>query len=481
MSAFSIRYIAVLLRGSSFVQIIVYFYYPLFCEKPMNKKRMRILKEGVLNYGPVALWMSRDQRANNNFALLFAQEMAIKLKAPLAVLFCLVPEFQGATMRQYGFMLKGLKETDENLVKKGIPFFLVTGSPEEEIPNFIKKYRISLLIKDFDPLRIKKDWTESVARKIDIPFYEVDAHNIVPCWIASQKQEFGAHTLRPKIKHALTEFLEEYHQLRKHPIPWKEIIIKPDWSKSLKTLDVDNIPEIEWIKPGEKAAHKVLKDFLEKKLSSYDMKRNDPAADGQSNLSPYLHFGQISAQRVALEVLKSNIDKKLREVFLEELIIRRELADNFCFYNPNYDNFEGFPDWAKKTLNRHRRDKRQYIYTLEEFENARTHDDLWNAAQMEMVKRGKMHGYMRMYWAKKIFEWTESPEDAMEIATYLNDRYELDGRDPNGYVGIAWSIGGVHDRAWNERPVFGKIRYMSYNGCKSKFNIKKYIAYVQSI
>ena len=164
-----------------------------------------------------------------------------------------------------------------------------------------------------------------------------------------------------------------------------------------------------------------------------------------------------------------------REAFLEELIVRRELADNFCFYQPNYDTFAGFPAWAQKTLNQHRRDRREKLYTAEELESGRTHDELWNAAQRHMVQRGKMHGYMRMYWAKKILEWTASPEEAQAVAIYLNDRYELDGRDPNGYAGIAWSIGGVHDRAWFERPVFGKIRYMSYNGCRSKFKVEAYI------
>jgi deoxyribodipyrimidine photo-lyase len=157
------------------------------------------------------------------------------------------------------------------------------------------------------------------------------------------------------------------------------------------------------------------------------------------------------------------------------MIIRRELSDNFCYFNKNYDSFEGFHPWAQESLNLHRKDKRDYIYTLDEFEHARTHDDLWNAAQLEMVNKGKMHGYMRMYWAKKILEWTKSPEDAMRTAIYLNDKYELDGRDPNGYTGISWSIGGVHDRPWFERPVYGKIRYMNYNGCAKKFDVKKYV------
>jgi deoxyribodipyrimidine photo-lyase len=446
----------------------------------MNIKRVRILKEGVNKTGAVVLWMSRDQRVNDNWALLFAQELALKKKVPLAVVFCIVPDFLGATKRQYIFMLKGLQEVEQNLQKKNIPFFLLSGSPGEELPHFIRENNISVLVKDFDPLKIKSAWAESVKRAINIPFYEVDAHNIVPCWIASPKQEFGAYTLRPKIYRMLPEFLEKYPRLRKHPFQWGKGNKNTNWVERLRILKLDAVSELNWIKPGEKASFKVLKYLIDRKLSSYNTERNDPTKNGQSNLSPYLHFGQISAQRVALEVSLSDTDKKSREAFLEELIVRRELADNYCFYNRNYDNFSGLPEWAKKTMNEHRKDLREYVYTRDQFENAETHDDLWNAAQMEMVKRGKMHGYMRMYWAKKILEWTESPEKAMEIAIYLNDRYELDGRDPNGYTGIAWSIGGVHDRAWGERSVFGKIRYMSYNGCKSKFDVKKYIQSTKS-
>ncbi|MFB0561950.1 MAG: deoxyribodipyrimidine photo-lyase [Candidatus Lokiarchaeia archaeon] len=442
----------------------------------MNQKRLRVLKEAERKAGPVAYCMSRDQRVQDNWALLFAQEQALRSKAPLAVVFCLVPKFLEATIRHYGFMLKGLQELERNSIEKNIQFYLLTGSPEEEIPKFVAEYGIGVLISDFSPLKITRDWKKSVVEKIDVPFYEVDTHNIVPCWMASPKQEYGAYTIRPKINRALPEFLEEFPNLRKHPIPWKYEAESTDWNKIIKNLRVDqSVMEVDWINSGEKAARRALSNFLENKLSVYDEQRNDPTMDGQSNLSPYLHFGQISAQRVALEVQKSGAYKKSKEAFLEELIVRRELSDNFCFYNSNYDSFEGFPDWAKKTLNEHRRDPREYIYSLKEFERAQTHDDLWNAAQMEMVRKGKMHGYMRMYWAKKILEWTESPEEALKIAIHLNDRYELDGRDPNGYVGAAWSIGGVHDRAWKEREIFGKIRYMSYNGMKSKFNIKAYI------
>jgi deoxyribodipyrimidine photo-lyase len=442
----------------------------------MNRKRVRILKEGKKKDSPVVYWMSRDQRVNDNWALLFSQEMALKNKAPLAVVFCLVPRFLGATKRQYGFMLKGLQEVEQDLAQMSIPFYLLTGSPKEEIPKYVAKYAIGALVTDFDPLRIKKGWKEGVSDKIGIPFYEVDAHNIVPCRIASPKQEYGAYTFRPKIKRALPEFLQDFPAPQKHPISQQGKIAETDWNSIMKTTQVDHsVLEVDWIKPGEKAAKQALREFLGNRLALYDELRNDPSKDGQSNLSPYLHFGHISAQRVALEVLKSDVNIKSQEAFLEELIVRRELSDNFCFYNPNYDSFDGFPDWAKRTLNEHRGDKREYIYSLERFEEAQTHDDLWNAAQKEMVHTGKMHGYMRMYWAKKILEWTESPEKALEIAIYLNDRYELDGRDPNGYVGIAWSIGGVHDRAWMDRKILGKIRYMSYNGCKSKFSVEDYI------
>ena len=448
----------------------------------VDKRRIRTLKESDGRRGPIVLWMSRDQRTNDNWALLFAQELAIKQKTPLAVIFCLVPRFLNATIRQYGFMIKGLQEVERNLRKKNIPFFLLTGFPEIEIPWFINRCKIGTIVADFSPLRINKGWKESVIRNIDIPFHEVDAHNIVPCWTSSSKQEYSARTLRPKLHRLLPEFLNDFLSLKRHPYNWEEKISVIDWRKSLKTLDVDlTIQEVDRIKPGENEAYRTMQKFLKNKLYLYDKQRNDPVVDGQSNLSPYLHFGQISSQRIVLEAFKSSADNKSRDAFLEELIVRKELSDNFCFYNGNYDNVEGFPAWAKETLNEHRHDKRKNLYKLEQFENAMTHDELWNAAQMEMVKKGKMHGYMRMYWAKKILEWTESPEHAMKIAIYLNDRYELDGRDPNGYAGIAWSIGGVHDRAWNSRPFFGKIRYMSYNGCKAKFDTKKYIEYVQSL
>lgn len=437
---------------------------------------MRILKKGETGDGPVVCWMSRDQRARDNWALLYSQELALKLKRPFGVVFCLAPHFLGATVRQYSFMLGGLQETEKNLMGKNIPFFLLKGSPEEEIPKFLKSLKAGSLVTDFDPLKVKRKWKEKIVSGVNISVHEVDAHNIVPCWRASPKQEFAAYTFRPKVKKLLPDYLGSIPSLRKHPISWKGEIGKTDWEGAQKGLKIDrSVKEVEWIKPGEKAAHDVLRHFVRHKLLYYAERRNDPKQDILSNLSPYLHFGQISAQRVALEVRKASAPAEDRAAFLEELIVRRELSDNFCFYNSHYDSFEGFPGWARKTLDERRGDKRDYIYSLKQFESGQTHDDLWNAAQMEMVKTGKMFGYMRMYWAKKILEWAKNPEEALKMAIVLNDKYELDGRDPNGYTGVAWSIGGVHDRAWFPRPVFGKIRYMSYNGARAKFDIKAYI------
>jgi len=442
----------------------------------VDPRRARVLKQGSIGRGPVVYWMSRDQRVNDNWALLFAQELALERKVSLGVVFCLAPSFLNATLRQYGFMLKGLRAVENRLAELNIPFFLLIGPPEQKLPAFLAKHQTGELVTDFDPLRLKRQWKKEVAALVNSIIYEVDARNIVPCWEASNKKEYAAYTLRPKIHRILPEFLKDFPLAQKHPFPWPKKVKKTNWDEAETSLKIDrSVPEVDWLVPGEKAAAATLDDFLTRKLSAYASRRNDPTEDGVSNLSPYLHFGQISAQRVALEVQKKKVSKESKDGFLEELIVRRELSDNFCFYNQDYDRFAGFPEWAQKTLNEHRGDQREYLYSLEQFEAGKTHDDLWNAAQMEMVHRGKMHGYLRMYWAKKILEWTASPEEVLEVAILLNDKYELDGRDTNGYVGIAWSVGGVHDRAWKERPIFGKIRYMSYGGCKRKFKVKTYI------
>ncbi|NIP43107.1 MAG: deoxyribodipyrimidine photo-lyase [candidate division Zixibacteria bacterium] len=446
----------------------------------IDDRRIRVLAKGDYEKGPIIYWMSRDQRVDDNWALLFARQLAVEYKAPLAVAFCMVPEYLDATMRHYGFMMRGLQEVENNLRKKNIPFFLLLGEPKEALTEFLEKQKAGALITDFNPLKINRKWYGDIAERIKIPFYQVDAHNIIPAWEVSDKAEYSAYLFRKRVDEMLDDFLVEFPNLKKHKFGWDGRTPKVDWEKARKSLKVDTkVGEVDGIRPGYTAGMDQFEEFINKRLTNYTNKRNDPTEDYQSGLSPYLHFGQISAQRVVLETLKASPGSKSQESFFNEVIIWRELADNYCFYNYNYDNIDGFPNWARQTLDEHRNDFREYMYSPEQFENAETHDELWNAAQMEMVKTGKMHGYMRMYWAKKILEWTPAPEQAQDIAIYLNDRYELDGRDPNGYAGIAWSIGGVHDRPWFEREIFGKIRFMSYNGCKKKFDVDAYIEKVK--
>lgn len=441
----------------------------------INEKRVRLLQKGKDKTGPVIYWMSRDQRAEDNWALLFARQQSEKLKSPLVVVFTLATKFLEAGLRQYDFMLKGLQATSHALASKNIPFHILTGAPEKTLPEFLKQIGASILVSDFDPLKIKRIWKRDVAKAIDIPFYEVDAHNIVPAFYVSQKKEFAAHTIRPKIHKLLPEFMDEFPPLKK--MKNNSLAAETDFQKIFSRFEVDgSILPLNNFAAGSEAANQTLNRFLKQNLPRYNLERNDPNAGAVSNLSPYLHFGQLSAQRAALLAQQFFPNDENARAFLEELIVRRELSDNFCYYNQNYDSFEGFDDWAKKTLELHRKDEREIVYSLQQFENAKTHEALWNAAQTQLVSEGKIHGYMRMYWAKKILEWSEAPEEALRISIYLNDKYALDGRDANGYVGCAWSVGGVHDRAWSERAVFGKIRYMNFNGCKRKFNVEKYIA-----
>ncbi len=440
-------------------------------------RRYRALNNISPAVGPIVCWLSRDQRAQDNWALLSAQALAQKNKQPLIVIFCLVPSFLGATARAYDFMLSGLQSLEKDLRALNIPFHVLSGEVDLMVPKFCKDVKAGALFSDFSPLLIAKKWKREVNNKIKCAFYEVDAHNIVPTWLASPKQEFGAYTIRPKIKKLLPEFLQEFPKLKKQAIFPVLKHSKNNWLKLRQSLDINEsvLPVSNYIS-GEKAAQKSMQDFIKQRLTGYNLNRNNPVTDGQSGLSPYLHFGQLSAQRLALAVQTAKAPKADIEAFLEELIIRRELADNFCFYNDNYLLAKGFPAWAKKSILKHAGDKRDYLYSLKKLEAAETHDLLWNAAQREMKLSGKMHGYLRMYWAKKILEWTPDAKTALKYAIFLNDKYSLDGRDPNGYAGIAWSIGGTHDRAWFERPIFGQIRYMNDNGCKRKFDVPAYIS-----
>jgi deoxyribodipyrimidine photo-lyase len=442
--------------------------------------------------GFVLYWMQAAQRAEYNHALEHAVRMANERDKPVAAAFSLTDDFPEANLRHYAFMLEGLKETQAALAKRGIQLVILRGSPEQTIPNFAKQ--ADAVVTDDGYLRIQVQWRRQVAERCDCRVTEVTTNVIVPVETASEKENFSAGTLRPRIHKQLDKFLVPLkHTKPKHRITGilpvqqglndsttiSKAIHGQDARDTLKQLNIDcNVQPSPFYTGGTSQAEKRLKKFIREKLNDYDTKRNDPLEDCQSNMSPYLHFGQISPLYIALEVKKAN--SKCKEDFLEELIVRRELSHNFLYYNPRYDDYDALPPWALRTLNFHAKDKREYLYTQEQFENAQTHDPYWNAAQMEMVLTGKMHNYMRMYWGKKILEWTKSPKTAFKIALYLNNKYELDGRDPNGFAGVAWCF-GKHDRAWGERPVFGKIRYMNAAGLKRKFDADAYVAKIDAL
>lgn len=434
-------------------------------------------------YRGVSYWMFRDQRIDDNWALICAQKFALQHKCPLYVTFFLMSHYSVAGTRQYEFMLNGLQQVEKQCKELGIQFHLELGYATELIVEYVKEYDIDLVVADFMPLRDPLSWVREVGvklKKIDVPLYQVDAHNIIPVWVTSNKQEYAARTIRNKVHAHLKNFLTEMPSIEKHPYKPNIKDETTDWDKAWDHLKIDEtVHPVDWAKPGTISGYRMLYEFITQRLKTYCDDRNVPSKHGLSYLSPYYHFGQLSVQRAILSITDNKTAKgKLREsidAYVEEAVVRRELSDNYCFYQPNYDNYHGAADWAKRTHEKHRKDKRETIYTLEELQFAKTHDRLWNASQIQLLTEGKMHGYLRMYWAKKILEWTACVEDAIEYAIFLNDKYEIDGRDPNGYVGILWSMVGLHDRAWFERPIFGQIRYMNYEGCKRKFDIEAYI------
>ncbi len=434
----------------------------------VDHRRIFKLNNIDLNKSDILYWMSRDIRIEDNWALIYAAELANHFGTNLKVCFCLDQNYPNANSRSFKFLIDGLKLLNIQFHKLSINFHLLYGNPPEQLIKFAQKYNISNIVCDFDCLKIKKNWKNELIKKSKLSLIEVDAHNIVPCKFISQKQEYGAYTLRPKINKVLDQFLTEFPALNISNSNFDTI--ENDFNFNL----IDSLSQTSF-NPGTEAAKIILKEFIDNKLKYYNEKSNNPGDNYQSDLSPYIHFGMISSQRIALEVLKSELDDESKKSFLEQLIVRKELSDNFCNYNEFYDSSKGFPQWSIDTLNKHLCDKREYLYSLDQLENGETHDIYWNAAQSEMINSGKMHGYMRMYWAKKILEWTRNYDEAFEYAIYLNDKYELDGRDSNGYTGVAWAIGGVHDRPWQERRIFGKVRYMNAEGLKRKFDMEKYL------
>ncbi len=430
----------------------------------------------------VLYWMQAAQRSEWNHALEYSIRQGNELSKPLIAFFGLTESFPGANERHYAFMLEGLKETGAALRSRGIRMIVRRGSPETGVLGLAR--RAALVVVDDGYLRIQRKWRTAVAAKLECPLVEVATNVIVPVTIASPKEEYSAATFRPKIYKHLDRFLISLAMTaprKKSP----RIDPGPDDLDIRKTEDIlaslsldRGARRVTHFRGGASEAGRRLTDFVENRLPRYAEERNDPSRDALSHLSPYVHFGQISPLQIALQARKGG--RHGLAPFLEELIVRRELGVNFVFYNRLYDRFNGLPEWCRMTLLEHEKDPRNPLYRRGQLEAARTHDPYWNAAQKEMVLTGKMHGYMRMYWGKKILEWSASPRGAFRTALDLNDRYELDGRDPNGFTGIAWCF-GKHDRPWARRPVFGTIRTMSAAGLARKFDIDAYVRKIEGI
>jgi deoxyribodipyrimidine photo-lyase len=424
--------------------------------------------------------MSREQRIHNNFALHMAQQYALAHNLPLAVMFTVLPAMPTRAREHFDFMISGLVELEKKLAAYNIPFMLTFGTHTDTIKSFIHHTNPSVIFTDFSPLHGTRTWQKTVATLS--PLIVIDSHNIVPVWKVSTKQEYGARTLRPKIHTLLGEYLVEAPSLTVHPYSWPGVVMTTkDLTDKIEFVargyKANNTKQL--FVPGEAAAVATMNDFITKRLKGYAAQRNNPSVDGLSNLSPFLHFGSLASLTVVLAAQKAAAQNPSLQqdvdTLIEEMVVRKELSDNYCYYNSHYTSLAGVADWAQKTLQKHANDEREFLYSRTDFEDAKTHDPAWNAAQLQLRKEGKIHGYMRMYWAKKVLEWSASPEEALRTLLYLNDFYSIDGGDPNGYVGILWSIGGLHDRPWGERPVYGTIRSMVYSGLQKKFDIKKYI------
>ena len=431
----------------------------------------------------VVYWMQRAQRAVDNPALDVAIEAGNSLKKPVVAYLGIVPFYPNANLRHYTFLAQGIPDLAKRLEKRGVGFVL-RRYPDHTLIRFCEEVHPSLVVGDENPMREPERWRLIAADRLHVPFWTVDADVIVPSKLF-EKEQYAARTIRPRVRAFLNEFLIPLENSRA-VVRWKRPRGLHSLAPSANLLEgcpIDgSVQPVANLRGGTDEAIWVLSRFVGERLKGYAVNRNRPELDGTSRISPYLHFGQIGPHTVALAVKGADAPSADRDAFLEEMIVRRELAINFVRFNRNYDRLESCAPWALRTLKEHRRDEREYVYSERQLENAVTHDPLWNAAQKQMIVGGWMHGYLRMYWAKKILEWTRSPAEAYDIAVNLNDGYELDGRDPNGYAGIAWAIGGKHDRAWGpERPVYGKIRYMSYASTSRKFDSKAYIQRVEAL
>ena len=428
-------------------------------------------------------WMQQAQRGSCNPALEYAIEVANRQRLPVLVAFGLMDDYPDANLRHYRFMLEGLRDAEQTLAGRGIRFVVRRGAPSAVAVALAAD--AALVVCDRGYLRHQKAWRADVAGRVPCAVVQVEGDVVVPLEVASDRTETAARTLRPKLHRVWDECLrplgDEAVEEPSLDLRIASTIDLSDLDGALGSLQLDrSVPPVRRFRGGTGEACRRLREFLADKLDGYAEGRSEPGAFQCSLLSPYLHFGQISPVEIALAVRNARPSDAHRRAYLEELIVRRELAANFVEFEPRYDDYACLPSWARASLDAHRADRRQHIYSRDELAAAQTHDRYWNAAMREMRETGFMHNYMRMYWAKKILEWSAEPEVAFRTALYLNNRYFLDGRDASSYANVAW-VFGLHDRPWPDRPVFGKVRLMTAKGLERKFDMAVYLRAVDHL
>ena len=433
----------------------------------------------------ILYWMQMFKRASHNYALNFAIQMANKQGLPLVVYEGLKFYYPWANDRMHTFILEGVAEKQAEFAERGIRYIFYLQRSERDPKHTVAQLarEASVLVTDDYPCFIIPEHNERIASS-NLPVYAVDANGMVPL-STLPKEEYAAYTIRPKIQRLLPDLP------RSIVTPHLEVQ-KPrlDVDCPETTVTADNIPELvaqcdidHSVKPsnlysgGTKAGRKRLKQFVSNILPRYDKTHNEPSVDGVSRLSPYLHFGFLSIQEIVAAVEQAKAPKAAKDAYLEQAIVRRELSFNLTRHNPHYDSLKSLPPWALQTMREHSDDPRPELLDEEKIEAAETYDELWNAAQRELVKTGHLHNYVRMLWGKRVIQWQRTYEMAFELLVHLNNKYALDGRDPNSYAGILWCF-GKHDRPWFEREIFGTIRYMTSQSMAKKFNARRYMGSV---
>jgi deoxyribodipyrimidine photo-lyase len=474
--------------------------HPALTPPGVHPDRVRVLADGPpRSAGPVVLWMQQAQRTRANPALAHALAIGALLERPVTVVVGLTPAYPEATARAYAFMLEGLREVRDDLTRRGIGFTLGLGEPPE-VALAAARHAAALVV-DRGYLRHQRAWRARVAAEAPCPVVQVEGDAVVPVDVASGKAEFAARTLRPKLWRVLEDYLdpvpdaEPTRRWSGEPAsvaPFEDVapaLADPVGLRGRLGVDERVAPVSAMFPGGERAAAERLRRLLDDVLASYADDRNQPQRDGVSYLGMHLHFGQVSPVEV-LRGVRAAADptgdardaagvERGAAGFVEELLVRRELSLNHVERSEGYGTYAALPAWARRTLAAHADDPREHLYDDDALLQGATHDPYWNAAMREMRDTGYQHNYMRMYWGKKVLEWSATPEQAYERLLGWNNRYLLDGRDPNSYAGVGW-VFGLHDRPWAERPIFGTVRYMNAAGLRRKADPDAYVRKVEA-